>query len=151
MNMNTNIERFFVEGQSGDIVSGPHLNLATAVLEAATYDGWGGCFQRDEAGDMRLYSSKGHIGNNTYFPAEGDEFLPASSKTDEGEAIAEVALEVFKRSVLHSRYQMAIVTVTYDNAGQVETINGDTLAKRNEYTDDPKEASARDAKMFALA
>ncbi|MDA8256545.1 MAG: hypothetical protein M0Z99_13045 [Betaproteobacteria bacterium] len=149
--MENNIVRYFVESQSGEIVGGPYSELATAVLDAATYDGWGGRFQRDEAGDMRLYSSKGHVGNNNYFPAEGDEFFPASSKTDEGEAIAEVALEVFKRGVLHSRYQMAIVTVTYDNAGQVETINGDTLTARNEYMDDPAETSAQDAKTFALA
>lgn len=148
--MQNTIVRYFVENQAGDIVGGAYSELATAVLDAATYDGWGGCFQRDESGDMRLYSSKGHIGNNTYFPAEGDEFFPASSKTDEGEAIAEVALEVFKRGALHSRYQMAIVTVTYNAAGQVETINGDTLAARNEYMDDPAEASAQDAKIFAL-
>lgn len=143
--------RYFVENQAGDIVGGPYSELATAVLDAATYDGRGGRFQRDESGDMRLYSSKGHIGNNTYFPAEGDEFFPASSNADEGEAIAEVAQEVFKRGVLHSRYQMGIVTVTYDAAGQVETINGDMLAARNEYMDDPAEASAQDAKTFALA
>lgn len=145
-----NTVRYFVESQFGDIVGGPYSHLATAVLDAATYDGWGGRFQRDEAGDMRLYSSKGHLGNNTYFPAEGDAFFPSSSNTDEGEAIAEVALEIFKRCVLHSRYQMSIVTVTYDSAGQVETINGDTLAARNEYMDDPAEASAEDAKTFAL-
>lgn len=149
--MQNNTIRYFVARQSGDIVGGPYSELATAVLDATTYDGWGGRFQRDEAGDMRLYSSKGHIGNNTYFPAEGDEFFPASSKTDDGEAIAEVAQEVFKRGVLHSRYQMSIVTVTYDAAGQVETIDGETLAARNEYMDDPTEASTQDAKTFALA
>jgi hypothetical protein len=148
--MSNNIVRYFVEDNAGNIVGGPYSELATAVLDAATYDGWGGRFQRDEAGDMRLYSSKDHIGNNTYFPAEGDEFFPASSKTDEGEAIAEVAQEVLKRGGFHSRYQMSIVTVTYDTAGQIETINGDTLAARNKNMDDPAEASAQDAKIFAL-
>lgn len=148
--MQNNTVSYFVEDQSGEIVGGPYSELAAAVLAAATYDGWGGRFQRDETGDMRLYSSKGHIGNNTYFPAEGEEFFPASSKADDSEAIAEVALEVFKRGVLHSRYQMEIVTVTYDAAGQVETINGDTLAVRNKYMDNPVEASAHDTKTFAL-
>jgi hypothetical protein len=46
---------------------------------------------------------------------------------------------------------MAILTVTYDAAGQIETINGVTLATRNEYMDDPAEACANDAKTFALA
>lgn len=145
------IVRYFVENPAGDTVGGPYSALPTAVLDAATSDGWGGRFQRDAAGNMRLYSSNGHIGNNTYVPAEGDEFFPASSKVDEGEAIAEVAEEIFQRGVLHSRYDMAIVTVTYDAAGQVETINGQTLAARNAYADDPAEASAHDAKTFALA
>lgn len=148
--MQNTIVRYFVEDNAGDIVDGPNVELSDAVLAAAGYDGWGACYQRDEAGEMRLYSSRNHLGNNAYFPTDGEAFFPSSDKTNDDEAIAEVAQEVFKRGVFHSRYTMSIVTVTYDAAGNVETINGDTLAARNEYMDDPAEAAAQDAKVFAL-
>lgn len=145
--------RYFVADGGGDIVSGPFGEVSDAVLAAARYDGWGACYQRDEAGKMRLYSSPAHLGNNAYIPAERDAFFPASEKANDGEAIAEVAREIFRtagRRGFHNRWDMDIVTVTYDAAGQIKTIDGDTLAARNEHMDDPAEAAAQDAETFAL-
>ncbi len=120
-------KKFQVRGANGN-VNHQHAKLRDAVLEAARYDGWGASFRRDDAGVMRLFSSRFHIGNNPYFPKEGDDFDAASCLENDADAEAEVAAQTRKAGVLHSRYRdIEIVELTYD--GCVLThIDGRSLA-----------------------
>lgn len=79
-------------------------NLSDAVLAAAGYDGWGALYRRDDDGYMRLYSSQFHIGNNIYIPRDSDAFFAVSDLSDDSEAMLDVATQVYKSGVLHSRY-----------------------------------------------
>ena len=143
--------RYFVLDANGEAIYGPEPALSVAVEAAASYDGFGACYQRDEEGRMRLYSSARHIGNNPYFPVEADVFImSASYRKDDAAAIAEVAAQIVKGGVFHSRYNLDIVAVTYDPAGEVETVDGVTLTVRNQYADDLAEAIAQDRVRFSL-
>lgn len=148
--METKNVRYFVQDQCGDVTDGPFANLADAVIMAAVHDGWGARYMRDESGEMRLYASRWHIGNNVYIPKDDEGSIDSSSKPDDAEAISEVAQDIFNRGALHNKYDMSIVTVIYDDAGHVETINGDTLSDRNSYMDDPAAASADDQNTYKL-
>ncbi len=106
--------KFQIRDTSGNS-GGIHDTLSDAVLSAAQYDGWGAVYQRDVDGDMRLYSSRAHIGNNPYVPGQSDEFFAYSSIIDDDTAIAVVAGLIYKSGVLHSRYQdLSIIELTYD-------------------------------------
>ena len=119
--------KFQVRGANGN-VNQQHTKLRDAVLDAARYDGWGAIFRRDEQGVMRLLSSPFHIGNNPYFPKDGDAFQAASRLEKDEDAEADVAAQICSAGVLHSRYSdLAIVELTYD--GDVLThIDGRSLA-----------------------
>lgn len=79
-------------------------NLSDAVLAAAGYDGWGALYRRDDDGRMRLYSSRFHIGNNIYIPRDSDAFFDVSGLLDDDDAMLDVATQIYKRGVFHSRY-----------------------------------------------
>jgi hypothetical protein len=148
--METKNVRYFVQDQ-GCVTDGPFEELADAVFWAAVHDGWGARYMRDESGEMRLYSSRWHIGNNVYIPKDDEGSIDSSSNPDDAEAISEVAQDIFNRGCsLHNKYDMSIVTVTYDDAGQVKTINGETLSDRNSDMDDPAAASADDQNTYKL-
>jgi len=151
LDQNEKVIRYFVLDANGEVIYGPEPDLSVAVEAAASYDGFGACYQRDEAGRMRLYSSARHIGNNPYFPIEADRFImSASYRKDDAAAIAEVAEQIVKGGVFHSRYNLDIVAVTYDPAGEVETIDGEPLAVLNQYADDPAGAIAQDRTRFSF-
>jgi hypothetical protein len=151
-NQNEKITRYFVLDANGEIVYGPEPVLSVAVEAAARYDGFGACYQRDKEGRMRLYSSARHIGNNPYTPAEADVFImSASYRKDDAAAIEGVAAQIVKGGVFHSRYDLDIVAVVYDSAGNIVTVNGETLATRNQYADDLAEAIAQDRARFGLS
>lgn len=105
-------------------VAGPVKTLREAILAAARHDGYGACFERmDSEGHihptfpMRLFSSRRHIGNNPYFPSANDAFAPESKKTGDVAAQDEVALEVFLRGVLHSKYLLNIEALNASEQG----------------------------------
>ena len=106
--------KFQVRDSNGN-VGYPSNDLRGAVLEAAGHDGWGAAFQRDESGAMRLYSSRSHLGNNPYFPAEDDAFQASSDLIDDDAAEADVAEQIRSKGVLHSRYrELEIVELTFE-------------------------------------
>lgn len=128
--------KFQVMNESGEPIGQACDSLREAVLDAAAHDGWGACMQRDDEGDMRLYSSRYHIGNNPYLPRPRDAFSAWSSLPDDDAAEAQLAEEVRKNGVLHSRYRLKIIELTYD--GQLLThIDGRSLKTiiREDYGD----------------
>lgn len=128
LEQNGETTRYFVLDANGEVIYGPEPVLSVAVEAAASYDGFGACYQRDEAGRMRLYSSARHIGNNPYFPAEADMFImSASYRKDDAAAIAEVAAQVVKGGVFHSRYDLEVVAVTFDILPALK--DGDSLSR----------------------
>lgn len=65
------LKRFFVSDQACGIVGGPFELLSDAVLAAASYDGWGACYQRDDDGDMRLSAAIATSGTTPTSPVKG--------------------------------------------------------------------------------
>lgn len=112
----TKTTKYLVQSQDGSPVGSPHDNLVDAVLDAASYDGFGACFLRmNDEGDehpsfpMRFFSSRTHIGNNPYMPdAKTDAFEAESDLTDDSAAKAAVASAIYTKGILHSRYPMTI-------------------------------------------
>lgn len=91
-------ETYVLLNQHGELVDEGFTSLASAVLAAAQYDGYGAEFARDAEGSMRLYRSQRHIGNNPYRRQERDVFIDGESDlADDGEAIAAVAAEIHKK------------------------------------------------------
>ena len=117
---------FRVFNENSDVVAGPCINLREAVLAAARHNGYGASFERmDSFGHihpsfpMRLFSSKGVIGSNPYFPCAAEALVPESNKSIDESAQDEVALEVYLMGVLHSHCQLTIVATNATEAGAV--------------------------------
>lgn len=121
---------------TGALLGRPVPTLREAVLEAARYDGWGALFERmDYQGfvhksfPMRLFSSKGFLGNNAYLPLPQDAFSTASSThPDDTVAQDEVAAQVLAAGVLHSKYRLSVDEFTFDDKGTLQAVNGKPLA-----------------------
>ncbi|MGL4232010.1 MAG: hypothetical protein ACRCWJ_11665 [Casimicrobium sp.] len=112
--------------ETGDVY-GSAPDLQGAVLVAASADGYGAVYQRDEQGEMRLYSSGRHIGNNVYYPVESDAFAAFSALPDDAAAITEVAQQVYDSGILHARFQnLEIVALTFTD-GLLTHVDGRTL------------------------
>jgi hypothetical protein len=121
--------RFQVHNANGIITNHDYSSLRDAVLGAARHDGWGAMYQRDEEGVMRLFSSKYHIGNNPYRPQKDDAFQAESLCQRDDEAETDVAEQILKSGVLHSRYSdLEIIKLTYD-CGVLTHIDGRALAE----------------------
>lgn len=118
---------YIVKGQDGALITGTFENLADAVLAAAGSDGWGAEYARDENGAMRLYSSRGRIGNNDYFRRDSDAFYPESKLSDDAAAIDDLASQVVARGALHSKHKLTLVALIVDAKGIVSHIDGQTV------------------------
>jgi hypothetical protein len=116
--------KYQVIGQVGEPIGSQDNTLRDAVLAAAGHNGWGAQYARDDEGAMRLFSSRGHIGNNPYCRLPEDAFFPSSDLKDDGAAEDDVAAQVFKRGALHSRYKLDIVMLTYDDANVLTHVDG---------------------------
>jgi hypothetical protein len=116
-----------------------HPTLEEAVLCAASHDGWGAAYQRDDDGVMRLYSSRRHIGNNPYILHEGDASYAGSSLDDNTDAINELASEIYAKGVLHSKYSyLGIAQLEYDDVGVLTRADSVPISKLVENFDDPE-------------
>ena len=108
--------------------------LRDAVLAAAKEDGYGAIYQRDADGAMRLYSSRVHIGNNSYFPKSNEAFSAMSVLEDDDAAEIEVAAQVYKTGVYHSKHNLEIVQLTFLN-GSLSAIDGKPIEQVAEEWD----------------
>ena len=119
--------QFQVRNANGRI-SPNYTSLRDAVLDAARHDGWGAAFQRDAEGVMRLFSSQSHIGNNPYRPAKQDAFRAESRLQNDREAESDVAEQVFKSGLFHSKYtDMEIIKLTF-HGEELTHVDGRPLA-----------------------
>lgn len=118
------MKKYQVLNENGGTICGQDNTLRDAVLSAAGHDGWGAEYARDSEGAMRLFSSHDYIGNNTYNRQADDAFAPSSDLADDGAAEDDVAAQVFKRGVLHSRYRLEIVMLTYNDADVLTHVDG---------------------------
>jgi hypothetical protein len=87
--------------------------LAGAVYAAASDDRYGAMFERDDAGNMRLYSTSRHWGNNICVRDDCIPFTPASALQDDDAAIDEVAKKVYLSGCYHSRHSLSIDELTF--------------------------------------
>lgn len=139
------VTKFQVKNNNG-LIGSPHDTLVDAVLEAAGHDGFHACFERmDDNGNispdnpMRLFSGRVHIGNNPYYPSPEDAFGPESRLTDDDVAMAEVADEVYRHGVLHSKYNqprnaIEICQLSYLD-GRLTHVDGVALEEHAENSD----------------
>ena len=122
----TTVTKFQVRDTNGVVET--CVTLPNAVLAAVGEDGYGAVFQRDENGAMRLYSSRKHIGNNIYFPDTNEAFSAESNLAEDDAAKLEVAEQVLKAGVLHSRHTLEIVLLTFAGDSLTE-VDGKTIAE----------------------
>lgn len=109
----TKVTKYQVRDTNGVVAT--RTTLRDAVLAAASDDGYGAVFQRDENGAMRLYSSRKHIGNNIYFPAPNEAFSAESSLSDDTLAENDVAEKVLSGGVLLSRHSLEVVVLNFND------------------------------------
>ena len=120
----TTTTKFQVRNCHGAIET--HDTLSAAVLAAAQEDGYGSVYQRDDDGVMRLYSSRKHIGNNNYFPKDDEAFQAESILADDDAAENDVAEQILKRGVFHSKHELDIAKLTFEN-GILTHVDGKTV------------------------
>ena len=121
----------FWQPVGGDRDGECHEHLHRAVLAAARSDGWAATWARDDDGTMRLWSSKRHIGNNTWHHTWSDNSacwtIAGSDHPEDGAAIEACAAELLRVSpTLHYRHEITVERHGYDrwNSDRVLTING---------------------------
>ena len=130
---------YIVRDNNGTIIDGDE-NIARAVLSAAQHDGYGAEFARNSLGNMVIYRSNRHIGNNTYRRNDSDEvIMPYSSLTDDDAAEAELAKALWKKGNLHVRFDMTIQELTYGDGTLLTHVDGQPIAEyhRDIHGDDP--------------
>jgi hypothetical protein len=123
--------------------SGPVTDLSTSlvrvVTQAAGSDGYGVCWERDDEGQMRLYTSRRHLGNNPYIPRPEDASFEASALVDDDAAKEMVAKEIAKRGIFHSRWSkgMTLDTLTFDDDNKLTHISDVSVEQLAEDLDCP--------------
>lgn len=110
---------WFLAENNGEFRAG-NYSLVSAVLDAASYDGWGAAFARlgddgeeDAQAPMRLYQSPRHIGNNPYFPVPKDAYFPSSALLNDDAAQAELAEKLVIGEMFHGGDSWSFYELTY--------------------------------------
>jgi hypothetical protein len=137
--INTQEKKFKVTDNGGrkiDIVD----SLSEAVLIAASHDGYGAMYARDEDGSMCLYSTDRHWGNNVCEKSDCTPFHPDSDLTNDEAAIEDVANKINNSGLMHSRYTMGIEKLIFENGVLIEADNT-TVAESYAECCDPEETT----------